>query len=169
MAIALYVPGRGRIKDRTGEFPNSRICCNCHRSLPISEFGKHQYMIDGLSAACKDCRREDNRRYRSTHLIEEAKNRKRSNGLIKKRTIEYYGGVCKCCSESRIEFLCIDHINGGGTKHRKQVGGGTAFYLWLKRNNYPSGFRVLCHNCNGAIAYCGYCPHNNQKEVNNCG
>jgi hypothetical protein len=35
-------------------------------------------------------------------------------------------------------------------------------YLWLKRNNYPTGFRVLCHNCNLAIGFYGYCPHHRQ-------
>lgn len=26
--------------------------------------------------------------------------------------------ACSCCGESTIEFLSIDHINGGGTSHR---------------------------------------------------
>ena len=65
---------------------------------------------------------------------------------------------CECCKEKEIKFLAIDHINGGGTKHRKEIKGGN-IYQWLKTNKYPKGFRVLCHNCNLAIAFYKTCPH----------
>ena len=54
---------------------------------------------------------------------------------------------CQHCGENVIELLTIDHINGGGNKHRKSLG-QTNFYSWLKRNNYPIGFQILCYNCN---------------------
>lgn len=75
-----------------------------------------------------------------------------SNGALK----------CACCDESRIGCLAIDHIAGDGRKHRKKLGnkGGFAFYLWLKRNGFPDGYRVLCHNCNSSFGLYGYCPHN---------
>ena len=65
---------------------------------------------------------------------------------------------CSCCGETELEFLTINHINGGGVYHRKQLGGGN-FYRWLKRNNYPEGYNVLCSNCNSSLGYYGYCPH----------
>lgn len=71
---------------------------------------------------------------------------------------------CACCDEDHLEFLTIDHINGGGRKHRKQISkdlSGWQFYLWLKRNNYPSGFQILCMNCNFAKSH-GGCPHENR-------
>ncbi len=47
------------------------------------------------------------------------------------------------------EWLTIDHINNDGAAHRKEIGeGGTNFYRWLRKNNYPLGFRTLCWNCN---------------------
>ena len=54
------------------------------------------------------------------------------------------------CPEADVDVLCIDHVNGGGSKERKRldVGCGTEFYRWLKRNNYPKGYQVLCANCN---------------------
>lgn len=57
---------------------------------------------------------------------------------------------CEYCGETDIRCLCIDHIDGGGSQHHREigVGRGGAFYLWLKRNNYPDGFQVLCANCN---------------------
>jgi hypothetical protein len=49
---------------------------------------------------------------------------------------------------------------GGGTKQRRRLQlGGRAFYRWLKNNGYPSGYRVLCMNCNSALGLRGYCPH----------
>jgi len=58
------------------------------------------------------------------------------------------------------EFLTIDHINGGGNKQKQEIGGaGIKLYLWMKRNNYPSGFQVLCMNCNFAKGKYGICPH----------
>ncbi len=57
---------------------------------------------------------------------------------------------CHLCSENRLGALHIDHINGNGKHHRSsiKVKGGAKFYLWLKQNNYPSEYRVLCANCN---------------------
>lgn len=65
---------------------------------------------------------------------------------------------CQCCGEKHIEFLSIDHINGGGTKLRNEHGRGYLYY-WLVRNNFPTGYRVLCHNCNQAYGTYGKCPH----------
>ena len=32
-------------------------------------------------------------------------------------------------------------------KHRKETGGAN-LYVWLRKNNYPIGFQILCYNCN---------------------
>lgn len=80
---------------------------------------------------------------------------------IKLACMTAYGGKCACCGEDRIEFLSIDHMNGGGKKHRKEVGYGQRFYSWLAKNQFPEGFRVLCFNCNLSLGFHGYCPHGN--------
>jgi len=63
----------------------------------------------------------------------------------------YSGGFPKCakCGIEDIRVLSIDHINGDGCKHRRELGMGAGFpfYCWLKKNNYPLGFQVLCFNC----------------------
>ena len=78
---------------------------------------------------------------------------------------------CMCCGETNIGFLTIDHTNGGD-KHRKEIGigGGSQMYKWLKDHQYPSGFQVLCYNCNcGRQTNGGSCPHStplpSQEEV----
>ncbi len=74
--------------------------------------------------------------------------------------IEHYGNKCECCGENNIEFLAIDHINGGGLHHRKEIASKNMnIFEWLIKNNYPHGFRVLCHNCNSSHGHYGYCPH----------
>jgi hypothetical protein len=83
--------------------------------------------------------------------------------LIRKTVLEHYGNTCVCCGETRMEFLAIDHINGGGSKYRKEFGCGH-LYHWLLKNNYPDGHRILCHNCNTSLGHYGYCPHGNLTQ-----
>ena len=65
--------------------------------------------------------------------------------------LTHYGnGKCACtiCGESRLACLSIDHIHGGGNKHRRLLKlSGRTFYSWLTRNNYPKGYQTLCMNC----------------------
>lgn len=81
----------------------------------------------------------------------------RRNRIIREKVLNHYGAECVCCGENRIEFLTIDHIDGGGNKHRKRV--NQNFYFWLLKNNFPNGYRVLCMNCNHSLGQYGYCPH----------
>ena len=68
---------------------------------------------------------------------------------------------CRCCKDSsHIEFLAVDHIHG--RKHlpkEEQTLGGMDMNSWLKKNNYPKGFQILCQNCNFAKGMYGKCPH----------
>ena len=51
--------------------------------------------------------------------------------------LEHYG--CKCqwpdgCDVTDIDMLQVDHINGGGNKHRREI--NNSFFGWLIKNNY---------------------------------
>jgi len=123
---------------------------------------------------CRECEEEKKEeRFVSRHGVYEnlclkcqARRVRHSQRKDRVFCVESYGGECVCCGENNLEFLCIDHINGGGNKHRKKVGHGGTFYRWLRKNNMPEGYRVLCHNCNQSIGYYGYCPHGNLPEDN---
>ena len=88
---------------------------------------------------------------------------------IKEKIINHYSkGTMTCCcdgcTENQIEFLTIDHEDDNGAEHRRIIGiGGHNTLLWLIRNNYPIGYRVLCWNCNSARSIGtnanGICPH----------
>lgn len=101
--------------------------------------------------------REHNReKYRSDPEL--YRERQRQTRIRRRqRVLTHYGGVCECCGEDRYEFLSIDHIEGGGTQHRKKV--GSNIDRWLIKEGFPEGYRVLCHNCNFAHGLYGACPH----------
>ena len=95
-------------------------------------------------------------------------NRKHRRELREKIIDHYSNGLskCSCCGDPHFEFLELDHINGNGEIHRKEIKrtAGQAFYTWLIRNNYPEGYRVLCSNCNQSYGMYGYCPHQEEKK-----
>jgi hypothetical protein len=66
---------------------------------------------------------------------------------------------CGCCGEVREQFLALDHIDGDGPRQPGARRGGNTFYVWLKKQGYPPGLRVLCHNCNCAKGKNRDCPH----------
>lgn len=80
---------------------------------------------------------------------------------------QYGGPVCRCCGETNIFFLTLDHVNSDGAEHRRETGGVTGKNLawWLKKHDYPAGFQVLCFNCNcGRARNGGVCPHHGDAK-----
>lgn len=97
---------------------------------------------------------------------------------LRLQAMDAYGGrVCSCCGETELLFLTLDHINEDGAAHRREIarhskGNGKGAYPnvlgWMKRNNFPPGFQVLCMNCNvGKHKNKGVCPHQRLKLVVN--
>lgn len=73
--------------------------------------------------------------------------------VVKSAALYFYShGSMQCaeCGDGVFQHLCLDHIDGGGCRHRSSDSGtrGKAIYAWVKRHKYPAGFRVLCWNCN---------------------
>lgn len=71
---------------------------------------------------------------------------------MKSEIHEAYGGaVCVGCGKTDRRCLQVDHINNDGGQHRRRLAEEDPqlkFYHWLKRENFPSGFQILCANCN---------------------
>lgn len=78
---------------------------------------------------------------------------------LRRQVLVMYGGHCNCCGESEFKFLALDHIQGGGQKHRKARGGNYGVYKDAIEHYDPNRFQVLCHNCNMARYLYGECPH----------
>ena len=53
--------------------------------------------------------------------------------------------ICSSCGLKDVRFLQIDHINGVTTNDGR---GASNLVAYLRRNNYPGGYQVLCGNCN---------------------
>lgn len=144
---------------------NKKLCRDCLKELDKNpdNFYVNKDCKDGLMPNCKVCYKVKRKSYYYSEggkaVIKLSSKVRRQE--LKRLVINYYGGMCACCGEKEISFLAIDHINGGGTKHRKSIGsGGTVFYHWLKMNSFPDGYQVLCHNCNfGRHINNGICPH----------
>ena len=88
------------------------------------------------------------------------------NAKVRRLAFEAYGGPkCACCGEEEEYFLALDHIEQDGNTHRLTVGkrkdwGGHHLYRYLKQQEYPAGYQVLCFNCNhGRRMNGGVCPH----------
>lgn len=135
-------------------------CNHCKKILPKSAFNKNKNYADGLRKDCRECSRLASKRTYHKYSVRLNQHSKDYNQKVRYQALSHYsdGGApaCACCHETHIEFLVIDHIHGGGHQHRQSVG---SIYIWLIKNNYPDGFRVLCHNCNQALGLYGYCPH----------
>lgn len=94
-------------------------------------------------------RAEDRQRYAANR--EEQKARKsRYAANLRAVVFAHYGTACACCGSTT--RLSIDHINGDGKQHRRELGNSTGMriYTWLIREGFPPGFQVLCGSCNAS-------------------
>lgn len=138
----------------------TKIGAKCGEEKPLCEFdptGKMLIRRYGLNRRCRACIPS------SSRALRKRKRALRGDvwGKLRKEVLAHYGGnapACACCSEDIVRFLTIDHIGGGGNEHARTVKG--PLYRWIKKNNFPAGFRILSFNCNCAIAVNGgECPH----------
>lgn len=155
---------------RNGGMATAR-CTGCNK-----QFSRHNEVRTlcascrpALTKPCAACGKEfvgsmEQRRYCSPECRDTAltTQRREAHRKMRLKALQAYGGEtpqCACCGEETPIFLALDHINGGGHAQRKETGGG-GFWAWLRRHNYPAGFRILCHNCNfGRQLNGGTCPH----------
>lgn len=124
-----------------------KFCTLCHKNLSIVDFPKNSKSSFGVDPRCKNCKNAYARNKWSELRVE---------------VLSYYSkGIptCACCGERTIQFLSIDHVEGNGNAHIRSLKNPSRIMQWLKKNNYPQGFRILCHNCNLSIGFYGSCPH----------
>ena len=153
-------------------------CVKCGQAFSVKDLAKSRRTL------CVSCKAQAKNAWIETHRDTVCQHNRRSywklherrladqrtaNRRIKRLVIEAYGGKCECCGETILEFLTIDHINGGGTKARLAVASSGGFYRFLKKENFPKALelRVLCWNCNMALGHFGYCPHTEGSRIPN--
>lgn len=127
---------------------HEKRCSLCGAVKSLSDY----YRINGHSnvhrSSCKSCHANYYQRNRATKL--EVLHCRRAK--LKVEILDAYGNECILCGETQREFLSLDHINGGGTVERYELGRkGTNFYAYLKRQGWPDGYCTLCHSCNQSL------------------
>lgn len=142
-----------------------KLCTQCKHLVKIEEFPKILHGRLKLKSWCHSCTKSYAVRLRNRYLPAKRLSSRESRAALRIEVLSYYSRdpfepQCECCLENKIEFLALDHIYGGGNKHKKEV---RHVFSWAKRNGYPPMFRVLCHNCNQSLGAYGYCPH--EKEI----
>jgi hypothetical protein len=161
----------GRPFERRGW--RQRYCLDCRAGV-YREFARAQNKLyyhrhpQKVMQAIKRTRAKRADYYREQKRRNQIKMRERVRLLV----FNYYSKgtfKCECCGENELDFLTLDHINGHGGKQRialfgRRDFGGTNFYLWLKRNGFPSGYQVLCMNCNLSKGKHGTCVHKKDVE-----
>lgn len=78
------------------------------------------------------------------------KNQKEYLQRIRKAVVDALGGKCVRCGFSDPRALQIDHVNGGGSKERKERGFSSNFHKHVLRSfiNKEGKYQLLCANCN---------------------
>jgi len=140
---------------RSKENQNNGLCA-CGRPK-VENFSQCQSCIDVRKARFADPDK--------TRKIYDRRSEQRAEW--RRVVLKHYGAMCKCCEETREEFLALDHVGGWGKDHKDLKGrkiGSYRLYAYIIRENFPDTFRVLCHNCNSSHGYYGYCPHDRERE-----
>jgi hypothetical protein len=131
-------------------------CTRCGKDKDEAEFGADKSRADGLFPWCRSCRSDvgAERRAKFGPVPQTDKTRAARRDYtrrIRDEVLAHYGRICACCGSA--EDLSIDHVNGDGIEHREAVWGDRRissyhFYLWLRANDFPEGFQILCRTCN---------------------
>ncbi len=135
-----YAKNRGRLIERAKEYYGK------HREERLAYHRRYRSLnrervLSSMRASYRKNRRE------------RIESKRKEWDLLKSEVLGHYSNAspkCKRCDVSDIRALTIDHIGGDGRKHLMNIGikkGGYKLYGWLKKNNYPKGFQVLCMNC----------------------
>ncbi len=132
-------------------------CRECRKLLCHAKFYSRKKSKDGLRENCISC----SRRSAVEYYWKKGRQVAHRKWLrVKQEFVKAYGGKCYCCGERELTFLTLDHIRGGGMKHREKIGHGTSMYLFAKREGYPKDkYRCACMNCNLATMRERICPH----------
>jgi len=128
---------------------------------PKDRWGKEKrqaYYLKNKEAFTKRAikwRKENPEKTRKSALARYYKNQTKILEKYRAEKIEVLGhyskGTPKCnnCPFNDLDCLDIDHLNNDGARARREGGfGGRRLRAWLKKNNYPKGYQVLCRNCN---------------------
>lgn len=132
-----------------------RKCKKCGVDKDIQHFAMTKGYRGWECGSCKGLRHGVWRTTAAGEKWEQTRSQKWYEKL-RSQLFEHYGTSCACCGCSKRFFLTIDHIDGGGNRHRQEI--KQNFYAWIRKTGFPTGFQVLCHNCQHGKRVFGQCP-----------
>src|SRR5436853_1904161 len=106
----------------SGDSP-TKYCKGCGKDLPATAefFHINSRVKSGFQTYCRACLTSEvsplaiaARRYKVAYRAK-----------LRLEVLKAYGGLapaCACCGEGHIQFLTIDHVEGGGRMHRRKIG-----------------------------------------------
>lgn len=151
---------------------NTKRCARCrvprlHREFRSAAVGSRAK--DGKHPYCKACCRQyqrDNPResnpeyhakWHQDHKAQQLQVVKDGVKRLRLQIMDMYGHACSCCGESHYNFLTLEHILGGGNRHRKGRAPYTVYKEILAEGYRPDKYTILCYNCNCSRGVYGYC------------
>lgn len=112
------------------------------------------------------------REYQFKNKDKHAEYHKKRNAEKRREVLLHYSDSidiqCKCCETKVLDFLTLDHINGGGRQHRLATTHSTVGYLHTlheQTGKWLEGFQVLCMNCNWYKHLNGECSIENHSAI----
>ena len=131
-----------------------------------------KYIIDNnfpenYQVLCTNCnwlKYRESQKSTLSQTKENIRSRKKSLDLKTEVFSHYSKGLpkCNCCGIDTLAVLSLDHIHGRkNAKHKKNLD-GRRLYTWIRQNEYPPDFQILCMMCNfakGMESNNNKCPH----------
>lgn len=142
------------------------LLCACHNDIKSRVMGEAVGCSKGpppcelavLTDPKKIARRAANMRHKervaaNPELLEKRKERRRRAwAVLRQQVIDALGGVCVQCGWSDPRALHVDHVHGGGTKHRKSMAHKDLYKHYIESAG-SGDYALLCSN------------HNQQKKI----
>lgn len=134
----------------------AKYCARCRAKQ--AQYNRDQYR----TRTCPDCRIRPcefkKQRCSTCWKIQTlaVQKRLRVRATLRRRALKLevytaYGGKCRSCGDSRLDHLCIDHVNDDGYLDRFPSGKrrcGVDLLKRIKREGYPESYQLLCLGCN---------------------
>lgn len=125
--------------------------------------------------ANQDRARKNRKAYYAAHRTELIGHVTKRRKKVRDAVRAFLGNKCACCGEAGRDFLTLDHIDGSGALHRRNMAHRASkndpayeeVYRAIKHEKPATNYQLLCFNCNMSKHFGkGVCFHRRAVENN---